>query len=181
MLKKYFIAIVPPEPILSEIRNIKQNIFETYQTKGALQSPAHITLHMPFSFEEEKENKLISCLEAFQFDTQFSITLDNYSCFEPRVIFINVAEQQKLFELQKQLVLHVKRRLMLFNQSDDLRGFHPHVTVAFRDVKKPVFYKVWEEYKDKLFSGNFSCNSIALLKHEKDQWYIYKEFNFTLK
>lgn len=176
MLQKYFIAIVPPEPLLSEIRGIKQSIFENYQTKGALQSPAHITLHMPFSFEEEKENKLISCLESFQFDTQFQITLANYSCFEPRVVFMNVMEQPKLFDLQKQLVMYVKRYLMLFNQFDDLRGFHPHITVAFRDLKKAVFYKVWEEYRAKSYQAEFTCNYFSLLKHQKDHWTVLKNF-----
>lgn len=181
MVQKYFIAIVPPEHLLSEIQEIKKSIFENYQTKGALRSPGHITLHMPFSFEETKEDKLINCLQAFQFNTSFVISLKNYGCFEPRVIFINVEEQETLFELQKQLVRHVKQNLQIFNQSDDMRGFHPHVTIAFRDLKKTNFCKVWEEYKTKVFTEDFPCHSIALLKHEKDQWHIYKEFNFTLK
>ena len=181
MLQKYFIAIVPPEPLLSEIKEIKRSIFENYQTKGALMSPGHITLHLPFSFEETKEDKLIDCLQAFQFYTSLTISLNNYGCFEPRVVFINVAEQEALFEMQKQLVKHVKQNLQIFNQSDDMRGFHPHVTIAFRDLKKQNFYKVWEEYKSKLYTEVFPCNSFALLKHDKDQWYVYKEFNFNLK
>ena len=55
MLQKYFIALVPPEPLLSEIQRVKQQIFDDYGTKGALRSPGHITLHMPFSWEEEKK------------------------------------------------------------------------------------------------------------------------------
>lgn len=136
---------------------------------------------MPFSFEETKEDKLINCLQAFQFYTPLTISLKNYGCFEPRVIFINVAEHETLFVLQKKLVRHVKQHLQIFNQSDDMRGFHPHVTIAFRDLKKANFYKVWEDYKSKVFFESFPCHSIALLKHEKDQWNIYKEFNFTLK
>lgn len=178
MLQKYFIAIVPPEPLLSEIQKIKQSIFENHQTKGALRSPGHITLHMPFSFEESKEGKLIDCLSEFQFNSSFSITLNNYSCFEPRVVFINVNEQTQLTELQKQVVNHVKKKLNLFNQSDDMRGFHPHVTVAFRDLKKPVFYKLWEEYKTKSFSENFICNSFSLLKHQGDEWVVLTKFIF---
>ncbi|MBP8034301.1 MAG: 2'-5' RNA ligase family protein [Bacteroidia bacterium] len=177
MLQKYFIAIVPPEPLLSEIQNIKQSISDNYQSKGALRSPGHITLHMPFSFEEDKEHKLIDCLNEFQFNTTFPISLNNYGCFEPRVVFISVDKQSELFDLQKQLVNHVKRNLNLFNQSDDMRGFHPHITIAFRDLKKPMFYKVWEEYKCKAFSENFICKSISVLKHQKDEWVVLKEFN----
>ena len=178
MLQKYFIAIVPPESLLAEIQNIKQDVFDKYQSKGALRSPAHITLHMPFSFEEDKEHKLIECLSEFQFNTAFPIFLNNYDCFEPRVVFINVEDQSELLNLQKQLVSHVKRHLNLFNQSDDMRGFHPHITIAFRDLKKPTFYKVWEEFKFKHFSENFNCDSITLLKHQKDEWVVLQQFDF---
>lgn len=178
MLQKYFIAIVPPDPLLSEIQNVKQSIFDDYKSKGALRSPGHITLHMPFSFDESKEGKLIECLSDFQFNTSFPVSLKNYNCFEPRVIFINVQENIELFDLQKQLVSHVKRNLQLFNQSDDMRGFHPHVTIAFRDLKKQVFYKAWDEYKIKSFSAEFICNSFSLLKHQKDEWVVLTKFDF---
>ena len=178
MLQKYFIAIVPPEPLLSEIQDKKKSIFEKYQTKGALRSPGHITLHMPFSWEEEKENKLIACLQSFDFETAFHISLENFSCFEPRVVFINVKQDETLFQLQKKLVQHVKVNLQLFNQSDNMRGFHPHITIAFRDLKKPVFYKIWEEFQHKSFEHTFNCHSFYLLKPVKDKWEVYKEFGF---
>lgn len=178
MLEKYFIAIVPSEPLLSEIQQIKLEIFEAYQTKGALRSPGHITLHMPFSFEQEKEEKLINCLRDFKFQESFKITLNHFACFAPRVVYLHVEEQPLLTTLQKQLVQHVKQNLQLFNQSDDKRGFHPHVTVAFRDLKKQNFYAVWEAYKTKDFKAEFPCSSFYLLKHLNQRWEIYKEFKF---
>jgi 2'-5' RNA ligase len=59
-----------------------------------------------------------------------------------------------------------------------MRGFHPHITIAFRDLKKPTFYKAWEEYKSKTFSADFICNSFSLLKHQKDEWMVLTKFNF---
>ncbi|MES2132427.1 MAG: RNA 2',3'-cyclic phosphodiesterase [Bacteroidota bacterium] len=178
MLQKYFIAIVPPEPVLSSIQTIKQTIFEEYGTKGALRSPGHITLHMPFSWEENKEEKLVTELSSFKFEKSLSIQLKDYDCFEPRVVFITVTENQELYTLQKELVKQAKQKLQLFNQSDDMRGFHPHITVAFRDLKKPVFYKMWEEYQSKEFTAEFECSSICLLKHVDQNWEVHKEFNF---
>lgn len=179
MIQKYFIAIVPPEPLLFEIQEIKKTISQNYKTKGALRSPGHITVHMPFNWEEEKEVKLLSCLEAFKFDETFNITLDGFGCFEPRVIFISIKEENSLFLLQKKIVQHVKTNLQLFNQSDDMRGFHPHITIAFRDLKKPMFYKIWEEFNSKTFQENFSCQSICLLKQINNHWEVYKEFKFS--
>lgn len=176
MLQKYFIAIVPPDPLLSSIQEIKQAIFGDYGTKGALRSPGHITLHMPFSWEEEKEEKLIAELSAFTFHAPVQIQLKDYACFEPRVVFINVLENASLEALQHALVKHVKQKLQLFNQSDDMRGFHPHVTVAFRDLKKPVFYQLWEKYKTEHFAAEFECSSLCLLKHNNQRWDVYREF-----
>ncbi|MBI3520659.1 MAG: 2'-5' RNA ligase family protein [Bacteroidetes bacterium] len=178
MFQKYFIAIVPPEPLLSHIQDVKRFVFENYQTKGALRSPGHITLHMPFSWEESKEDKLLTAIEAFKYTDNFTISLANFSCFEPRVVFINVEESEQLLDLQKKLVQHVKVNLQLFNQSDDLRGFHPHITIAFRDLKKPVFYKLWSDYQHKLFEAKFTCRSFSLLKQAGDRWDVYKTFEF---
>jgi 2'-5' RNA ligase len=178
MQQKYFIAIVPPEPVLTSVQQIKREIFDAYGTKGALRSPGHITLHMPFSWEEEKEGKLVNELAAFKFDRPFAIQLKNFDCFEPRVVFLNVLENETLFEMQKNLVKLALQKLQLFNQSEDMRGFHPHVTVAFRDLKKPVFYKLWEKYKNESFEAEFECSSICLLKHNDQNWEVYKEFGF---
>ena len=181
MIQKYFIAIVPPEPLLSKIQEIKKTISQNYNTKGALRSPGHITLHMPFNWEEEKEAKLVSCLDAFKFDESFTITLEGFGSFEPRVVFITIKEENSLFLLQKKIVQHVKANLQLFNQSDSMRGFHPHITIAFRDLKKPIFYKIWEEYSSNSFQEKFNCQSIYLLKHVNDYWEVYKEFKFGVK
>lgn len=179
MLQKYFIAIVPPEPLQSKIQSLKQVIYETYGTKGALRSPAHITLHMPFSWEEHKEDKLIQYLQDFRFPASFTLQLDGYNCFEPRVVFIQVEQNVFLTKLQKQLVSYAKSNLQLFNQADDMRGFHPHVTVAFRDLKKPVFYRIWEDYQHQSFNADFECLSFCLLKHEEQKWHVFKEFTFN--
>lgn len=177
MEQKYFIAIVPNEKLCDEIIAIKHDFATNFNSKGALRSPAHITLHMPFLWKETNEEKLIDQLEAFVFEkTRFEITLNNYSCFGERVIFIDVEKNETLNNLQKQLVRHVKQTLNLFNQDEDLRGFHPHITVAFRDLKKQQFTKAWALYKEKKFKNRFMCESFVLLKHEGKNWNVYKTF-----
>lgn len=179
MIQKYFIAIVPPTPILQKIQSIKHELFVNHNTKGALRSPAHITLHMPFNWDDDKEQKLISTLESFNTTEPFEVFLNDFFCFEPRVVFIGVSDNDALYQLQKRIVLHVKKNLQLFNQYDDKRGFHPHITIAFRDLKKPVFYKIWNDYKDKKFEAVFNCSTICLLKHINDKWEVYKEFDIV--
>lgn len=178
MNQKYFIAIIPPEPVFSEIEKIKLEISQKYNNKSSLRSPAHITLHMPFEMKEQKEGVLIEKISEFKFSPSFDLQLKNYSCFEPKVIFIDVIKNETLNTLQKELVFHVKSNLNVFNQYEDKRGYHPHVTIAFRDLKKTDFYLANEEYKAKVFDAEFKVNSFFLLKHTGKVWLPLKAFSF---
>lgn len=173
----YFIAIIPPEPVYGEALALKQHLKDAYNSKAALNSPPHITLHMPFKWKERKENELINNLEAFSLtQNAFEIKLNNFSAFEPRVIFIDVLKDEKLELLQKHLKRFCKVKLNLFNADYKEFAFHPHLTLAFRDLKKPEFYKAWEEFKDKKFETTFNVESIVLLKHDGMEWQLFKDF-----
>jgi 2'-5' RNA ligase len=178
MKQKYFIAIIPPEPVFSEIEKIKLDISQKYNNKSSLRSPAHITLHMPFEIKEEKEEHLIQTISEFKFSPDFTIQLNDFGCFEPKVIFIDVIPNEVLNSLQKKLVFHIKSNLNIFNQHEDKRAYHPHVTLAFRDLKKEFFYLAYEEYKHRRFTAEFFTNSFFLLKHENKKWVPFKEFTF---
>ena len=175
---KYFIALIPQEPVFSETEKIKSDISQKYDNISALRSPSHITLHMPFEIKEEKEVNLIQKISEFNFSSKFNLQLKNFDCFEPKVIFIDVVKNETLSGLQKELVFHVKSNLNIFNQYDDKRGFHPHLTIAFRDLKKENFYKAQKEYNGKTFNAEFSVTSFFLLKHTGKIWLQHKEFPF---
>ena len=176
--QKYFIAIVAPEPIQTELMRFKELVKEKYNSKGSLRSPAHITLHMPFEWKEEKEDILINMVEQFSFKEDFKIELKNFSSFGQRVIFVDVVKNEKLVQLQNELVNHVKKNLHLFNQSNDMRGFHPHVTIAFRDLKKEKFIQAFEFFKTQTYNSSFNNKSFCLLKHTGKEWLVQKEINF---
>jgi len=176
MNKKYFIAIVPPENVLQKVELIKHELFALHGLKGALRSPAHVTLHRPFEWKEEKEVNLIEKLEKFKFTEPFKIELKNYNCFDKRVIFIDVVKNEVLGHLHYQLKNYAKTELRLFNEAEDLRGFHPHITIAFRDLKKQKFIELWAEYKTKIFAETFNFKNFSLLKLG-NKWEVIKSFN----
>ncbi len=173
--KKYFIGIVVPEPVFEKVEGIKQQLFEKHGLKGALRSPAHITLHRPFEWKEDKEEALIHKLRNFSFVKKFEIQLQNFDFFEPKVIFVDVLPNNGLLELHDSLKNFAKKELKLFNEVEDIRGFHPHVTVALRDLKKPKFYTLKKEFEAKTFSETFSFSDISLLKLEK-KWQVRVKF-----
>lgn len=177
LVKKYFLAIVIPEPLFEKIEAVKHSLFEEHGLKGALRSPAHITLHRPFEWQEEKENVLIEKLNSFEFTNEINIKLNNFSFFEPRVIYVDVLPNLELNLLYDSLKKYAKKELRLFNEVSDLRGFHPHITVASRDLKKPMFYVLQQDFCDAKLTGAFVSNSFCLLKLDK-KWEVLKTFSF---
>ena len=152
---------------------VKMDFGKKYNCKASLNSPPHITLHMPFRYPEKKEKHLIEVLEQFIIHPPVNVELDGYACFPPRVIYINTPLTPELNAVFDQ-VKKTMRSLNVFNAGYQDRGFHPHLTIAFRDIKKSVFPTAWEEYQAKSYSKTFVAERVVLLKHNGKHWEEFK-------
>lgn len=169
MLNRYFIAVVLPEPIAGDVLKLKEYFRDQYKSKASLNSPAHITLHMPFEWRAESEDELVSLFKTISIKT-FTIELKDFGCFEPRVIFIDVKKNPELEDCERSVRNFAKTKLNIFNAQYRDQPFHPHVTLAFRDLKKSEFGLAWSEFKSKTFSASFNCTRVSLLKHDGKYW-----------
>jgi 2'-5' RNA ligase len=173
----YFIGLIPPDLLAREILTIKEYFLTTYSSKASLNSPPHVTLHMPFEWREDKTGILERTLSEFSAsETPFPVVLRDFGCFEPRVIFIGVEPDTALMDFQKRLAGVCRSEFKLLQPNHDHRPFHPHVTVAFRDLRKPKFKTAWEEFRNKPFSAGFTAGSLFLLKHDGKRWNVAAEF-----
>lgn len=171
----YFIAVLPPPKIQNEITGLKHEISEKYESKHALKSPPHITLHMPFKWKEKRYDELADLMRNLNSDLEpFEVQLKGFDFFEPRVVFVDVVENQMLEEVQKNVVNACRKQLKLDNANYKNRPFHPHVTIGFRDLKKRMFYEAKKEFEKREVSFEFPVNEIALLKHDGKKWNIHK-------
>jgi len=166
-MSKYLIAIVPPEPIAGDIYKLKEYFRDKYNSKASLNSPAHITMHMPFEWEEKKEQNLF---DALPLKEALNIELDGFATFPPRVIFADIKRNEALMKSQAQLVAFCKVHLNLFNANFQDTPFNPHITLAFRDLKKDRFTAAWNEFKTKSYQAEFECRRLSLLKHDGKFW-----------
>lgn len=159
--------------------DLKEWIYTETGSKGALRSPAHITLHMPFKWKKTKEEVLTKSLDKLASSiSSFNVTLKDYSCFEPRVIYVDVENNEQLTSLRNE-VMSLSKKEWKLDLPKDLRGFHPHITIGFRDLKKSQFYKAWDQLKEKSFSSSFNAFSINLLKHNGKKWDVHKSFSLN--
>ncbi len=162
----YFIAIVPPEGIQKEITKLKHFVADRFGSKHALNAPPHITLHMPFRWKEKKVDKLFRTIDEINEEFKpFEIELNGFDFFEPRVVFVNVVENQALNKLQKLVVDRCRKKLKLDNANYRDQAFHPHITVAHRDFNKQRFLEMRDYFVDKAYSASFSVNQGSLLSY----------------
>ena len=180
MEKLYFIAIIPAKPSAGIFAKIKNVFEENYNSKAAKRSPPHITIHMPFKFKESKEHLIVSCLkEAVHHIEKFEVTCNGFGRFENKLIYVNIPTNSGLIDLHKKVSRNARRELNQIPRSDS-RPFHPHITVAFRDLKKKEFTEAWQEFEDKPLKLSFWVNSIWILKHDGKLWEPSIEIPFTM-
>jgi 2'-5' RNA ligase len=180
-IDKYFIAIVFQEPLQSAITELKQEVAQKFNSKGALRSPAHITLQMPFEWSIKKKEKLLISLKTFaSLQMPFDIELKDFAFFEPRVVFVDVIKNASLNQLQNGLQASLKKDLQIFERDDKYRGFHPHATIGFRDLKKSAFYEAQTYYGERTFYAKENVRDIALLKHDGKIWEVEERFAFGI-
>ncbi|MEQ8927148.1 MAG: 2'-5' RNA ligase family protein [Fulvivirga sp.] len=178
----YFIALLPPEPIYSEVSELKKYMSTEYGSKAGLRSPPHITLHMPFKIKEEKEHDLkASITELAQATNPFTVYLNGFGHFRDRVIYIHIENSDELTLLFHSVNEVMKKVFNVFNSDYKNRGFNPHMTLAFRDLKKQVFHNAWPEFEAKTFVKHFRAESLCLLKHNGESWGVYYKAPFIVR
>ncbi|CCQ60690.1 2'-5' RNA ligase family protein [Crocosphaera watsonii] len=179
--KRFFIALIPPKDVQEEATKIKEHFRDVYNSKAALKSPPHVTLQPPFEWDIEELPKLIQELNDFSaFQQPFSMTLNGFAAFKPRVIYIDVVKTRELISIQKSLMSRLESSLNIVHPVSKKRPFTPHLTVGFRDLSKKNFYQAWEEFKEKELYYNFRINELTLLIHNGRIWEINSEYKFNL-
>jgi len=167
----YFIAIVPPEKIQDEITQLKVLVAERFNSKHALKSPPHITLHMPFKWKEKKYDLLIDTMKKINNEVEeFQIELDGFNFYEPRVVYVDVKQNKQLEELQKKVIDLCRKELKINNANYKDRPFVPHITIGFRDLRKPQFYEAKQYFQKREHTAQFKTTGVSLLKYVGGRW-----------
>lgn len=178
-LELYFIALIPGKELMDRVRAVKERMKADYNAGHALKSPAHITLQMPFKRNSRDESAISASLAEFAAEEKpFTIRLDGFGCFAPRVIFIRMEDPDPVKSLRRRLKKILAEHLG-FSVSEIMNDVQPHITVATRDLTKEAFREAWPEFQEEEFRGTFKVNSLFLLKHNGKSWDILKEFPFS--
>ncbi|MGD1846655.1 MAG: 2'-5' RNA ligase family protein [Salibacteraceae bacterium] len=174
---RFFIALVPPEALSEEIMVWKRYFERQFNSRAALRSPPHLTLHMPFLWPEKRESELHASFSALaQSSSDFTIHLQGFGAFPPRVIYVAVAPQPELLAFQEKVAIAARKELHLLHPTHKGHGFHPHITVAFRDLRKTDFETAWKQLETTSFKATWNISDLAVLKHDGKRWNIWQQF-----
>ncbi len=136
---------------------------------------------MPFKWKDDKKDHLVSTLSTFFKDQPtFSLQLKDFDVFAPKVIFVAVQADPVLNSLQKGLGRVMAEKLAIYNAGYRNLVFHPHVTIAFRDLKKQQFYQAWDYFRDHSFRAEFVVDQVTLLRHNGKIWQSEMEFDLII-
>jgi len=171
-MNMYFLAVVLPPLLNEKVLQLKRMMNEQYGCKVALKSPAHITLIPPFWLHPSHEQDLLKDVDIVaQTVTPFIISTNHFSAFKPRTIFIAVQPKSYLNDLKKRtddfFAAKENYKIKL-----DRRPFHPHITIATRDLSKKAFYDAWPLFENKQFAEEWIADNICVLKHNTKNWDI---------
>ncbi|MEG4443152.1 2'-5' RNA ligase family protein [Microcoleus sp. AT9_B5] len=175
--QRFFIALVPPPDIEQHITEIKLYFAEHYNSRGALNSPPHITLQPTFECLAEDVPKLEESLNQFSANRlSIPVTLSGFAAFAPRVIYVDVVKSPELLEIHKDLMSYIEANLGIADRVSQTRPFVPHMTVAFRDLTEENFQTAWLEFAGRSLHFEFTASALTLLLHDGSRWNISKQF-----
>ena len=173
----YFIALLPPPAVRQDIRRLQEYVPETYASKAALKSPPHITLQPPFTLAARDVPLLMQALAAVaDMAPPVEIELSGLSAFTPRVVFLDVAAAPGLVELQLLLADRLQTQCGVAKKVSRRQHYHPHLTIAFRDLKRRQFGALWEEVRERPAHYAFTVTNLTLLWHDGKRWQVDCEF-----
>ncbi len=175
--QRFFIALVPPLDIEQHITEIQLYFAEHYNSRGALNSPPHITLQPTFEWLAQDVPTLEESLKEFSANRlPIPVTLSGFAAFAPRVIYADVVKSPELLEIHKNLMSYIEATLGIVDRVSQTRPFVPHMTVAFRDLTKDNFQTAWLEFAGRSLNFEFTASALTLLLHDGSRWNISNQF-----
>ncbi|MFD2164377.1 2'-5' RNA ligase family protein [Paradesertivirga mongoliensis] len=173
----YLTAILPPAELSEQIDDIRKELSERYNIYAALKPPVHITLYRPLNIEQSNESTLIKLLRPVGFNHRpFTQELLNFDCFNIQTLFITVVKNPLLSALQKDVAAVFNKNKIDPKEVKGNTSFHPHVTIAYRDIPPEIFPEIWDELKNRKFKRSFPVDHYSLLKHDGKKWQVFKDF-----
>lgn len=175
----YFIALIPHDIVAGEVTDFKNDFAVNYNSSRALRSMPHITLKAPFKLEAREHNNLIKWFEGIRPTVDaFTVELEDFGSFPNKgnpVIYVKPVMTSVMERLQKSILSAFEHAYPKISIPYIERKFHPHMTIAYRDLTPEQYARAIDIYRQKKYSATFRADKFYLLQHDGEQWNVIAE------
>lgn len=176
-LYEYLAVIELPAALRDRIEQSRQELTTKYQISQPPTGRPNVSL-VRFSAFKMTEAKITRRLQLIATgEKPFVIELKDHGSYPMHAIFINIANQQRVLQLIKNLK---KARILMKAGGEDPHFLQdPNIALAGR-MDKEIYLEAIKEYEHSHFSGRFVADSFLLLKRPKNEkkYQVVKRFQF---
>ncbi|MEP7163396.1 MAG: hypothetical protein ABI741_01815 [Ferruginibacter sp.] len=174
---EYLLVIDVPEDLRVQVENERKELAKKYNIVQPQTGRANVSLAR-FSAMKMAEDRIIQKLQTIAMNEKpFVINLQDFGGYPMHAIFINIANQQRVLQLIKNL--KQARRLMKGGGEDPYFLHDPTIALAGR-IEKEKYTEAIKEYQHLKFSARFLADSFLLVKRGRDEkkYQVVKRFEF---
>jgi 2'-5' RNA ligase len=172
MKQLYFTALVLPDELNAEIAVFKQRMLNDFGCRISLRSPAHITLLPPFRMDAPDETALVEALDTCcALLAPFRVETAGFGAFPPRTLFIEPVLTADLKTVRNAMA-DFARAYPTFGAVADARPFHPHITIATRDLTREAFEAAWANWGALPFVRRWEATGVETLRMGQKKWEV---------
>jgi 2'-5' RNA ligase len=168
----YFVGLLLPDAVTAEITALKEDFAAAYGPRHALKLLPHITLVAPFRLAAAREPALQSALARLLKGWEpLRVELDGFGSFrrqEGSTFFIAVRPTARLQQLHQTLQQGLEQSLHL--PAGPQRPFHPHISIAHRDLDAGTAERAGADFSARPFAGIFDAGAVCLFRHDGKYW-----------
>ncbi|PZR22172.1 MAG: hypothetical protein DI539_06195 [Flavobacterium psychrophilum] len=175
----YFIALIPHDTVAGEVTDFKNDFAANYNSSRALRTMPHITLKAPFKLAQREHKNLMAWFDNLRpMVESFFVELEDFGSFPNKdnpVIYVKPVMTPPLERLQKSILNAFEHAYPDITIPYTERNFHPHMTIAFRDLTPEQYARAMDVYQHKKYSANFRADTFYLLQHDGEKWNVIAE------
>ena len=162
---EYSVIIAPDELNWERLKQLRVEFADHYNIDHAKYGRPHLYLANFVQFES-REPEVLSCLaKVAAMNVPFRVNLSGFGAVGKHNIHVKAGPQISLLLLIAS-IKEISEEAMTFNEWNKPHFFgEPHFTIA-RKLNELQFEKIWPDYANRIFTGDFQTSEIVLLKRE---------------
>ena len=169
MSSLYLVALLPPEPVFSQVWGLKEEVHRLTGSRNAVRLPPHITLLPPWRASADAETAYTAALAAFAATEEgFLVALDGFAWFGDRTLFVHVSQAEALRALQARLVAWCEAHALAIPA--ETRRYTPHLTLATRDLPLAQVPVLRQLFAARAYTATFAAAQFTLFRHDGQLW-----------